>query len=317
MENKLYVSSSPHFRSNNSTRRIMLDVIIALMPASIAANVIFGFRAAILIAVCVSTCVLLEYASRKIMKRETTIGDLSAIVTGLLLALNLPVDINPLIAMFGCLVAIVVVKQMFGGIGMNFVNPALAARIVLLVSFPSAMMHWVTVDCAPKAAQIDAATSATPLAKGADAHYSYIDLLIGRCGGSIGEVCAAALLLGGVYLIIRRVISPIIPCVYLATAALMSLAIGLDPLYQLLAGGMMLGAIFMATDYTTSPVTNWGKVIYAVGCGLLTMLLRTYSNMPEGVSFSILLMNILVPHIERLTAPRTLGYVKKAKGEKQ
>ena len=316
MENKLYVSSSPHFRSNNSTRRIMLDVIIALLPTSVAACVIFGFRSAVLIAVCVATCVLLEYVSRKIMKRDTTIGDLSAVVTGLLLALNLPVDINPLIAMFGCLIAIVVVKQMFGGIGMNFVNPALAARIVLLVSFPSAMMHWVTVPGQPQGAMIDATTSATPLAAKAGT-YSYIDLLIGRCGGSIGEVCAIALILGGIYLVIRRVISPIIPCVYLATAALMSLAFGLDPLYQILAGGLLLGAIFMATDYTTSPVTNWGKVVYAVGCGVLTMLLRTYSNMPEGVSFSILLMNILVPHIERLTAPRTLGFVKKAKGEKK
>ncbi len=316
MENKLYVSSSPHFRSNNSTRRIMLDVIIALLPTSVAACVIFGFRSAVLIAVCVATCVLLEYVSRKIMKRDTTIGDLSAVVTGLLLALNLPVDINPLIAMFGCLIAIVVVKQMFGGIGMNFVNPALAARIVLLVSFPSAMMHWVTVPGQPQGAMIDATTSATPLAAKAGT-YSYIDLLIGRCGGSIGEVCAIALILGGIYLVIRRVISPIIPCVYLATAALMSLAFGLDPLYQILAGGLLLGAIFMATDYTTSPVTNWGKVVYAIGCGVLTMLLRTYSNMPEGVSFSILLMNILVPHIERLTAPRTLGFVKKAKGEKK
>ena len=316
MENKLYVSSSPHFRSNNSTRRIMLDVIIALLPTSVAACVIFGFRSAVLIAVCVATCVLLEYVSRKVMKRDTTIGDLSAVVTGLLLALNLPVDINPLIAMFGCLIAIVVVKQMFGGIGMNFVNPALAARIVLLVSFPSAMMHWVTVPGQPQGAMIDATTSATPLAAKAGT-YSYIDLLIGRCGGSIGEVCAIALILGGIYLVIRRVISPIIPCVYLATTALMSLAFGLDPLYQLLAGGLLLGAIFMATDYTTSPVTNWGKVVYAVGCGVLTMLLRTYSNMPEGVSFSILLMNILVPHIERLTAPRTLGFVKKAKGEKK
>lgn len=316
MESKLHVSSSPHFKGNNSTRRIMLDVIIALCPAAIAACVIFGLRSMVLIGVCVSTCVLLEYASRKIMKRDTTIGDLSAVVTGLLLALNLPVDINPLIAMFGCLIAIVVVKQMFGGIGMNFVNPALAARIVLLVSFPSAMMHWVTAAGAPAAAQIDATTSATPLAA-APGVYSYIDLLIGRCGGSIGEVCAVALILGGIYLVVRRVISPIIPCVYLGTAALMSLIVGLDPLYQLLSGGLLLGAIFMATDYTTSPVTKWGKVIFAVGCGFFTILLRAYSNMPEGVSFSILLMNILVPHIERLTTPRTLGYVKKAKGEKK
>ena len=313
MENKLYVSSSPHFRSTNSTRRIMLDVIIALMPASIAACVIFGLRSLVLIGVCVATCVLLEYISRKVMKRDTTIGDLSAVVTGLLLALNLPVDINPLIAMFGCVVAIVVVKQMFGGIGMNFVNPALAARIVLLVSFPSAMMRWVAPFGSTGA---DAVTAATPLAAEVGT-FSYIDLLIGRCGGSIGEVCAAALLLGGVYLVIRKVISPIIPCVYLATAALMSLVLGLDPLYQLLSGGIMLGAIFMATDYTTSPLTKWGKVIFAAGCGILTILLRTYSNMPEGVSFSILLMNIMVPHIERLTVPRTLGYVKKSKEAKK
>lgn len=316
MDNKLYVSSSPHIRDNNSTRRIMLDVIIALMPTSVAACVIFGFRSAVLIAVCVATCVLLEFVSRKIMKRESTIGDLSAVVTGLLLALNLPVDINPLIAMFGCLIAIVVVKQMFGGIGMNFVNPALAARIVLLVSFPSAMMHWVTVADAPARAVIDATTSATPLAakKGT---FSYIDLLIGRCGGSIGEVCAIALVLGGVYLVIRRVISPIIPCVYLATAGVMSLIFGLNPVFQILTGGMLLGAIFMATDYTTSPITTPGKVIYAIGCGFFTMLLRNFSNMPEGVSFSILLMNILVPLIERITVPKTLGFVKKAKGEKK
>ncbi|MBQ3286236.1 MAG: RnfABCDGE type electron transport complex subunit D [Ruminococcus sp.] len=313
MEVKLHVSSSPHFKSNNSTRRIMLDVIIALCPAAIAACVIFGMRSLVLIAVCVATCVLLEYVSRKIMKRDTTIGDLSAVVTGLLLALNLPVDINPLIAMFGCLIAIVVVKQMFGGIGMNFVNPALAARIVLLVSFPSAMMHWVPALGAPQAAAVDAATSATPLVAEPGV-YSYVDLLLGRCSGSIGEVCAVALILGGIYLVIRRVISPIIPCVYLATAALMSLIVGLDPLYQLLSGGILLGAIFMATDYTTSPVTKWGKVIFAFGCGVLTILLRAFSNMPEGVSFSILLMNILVPLIERATVPRTLGYVKKKKG---
>ena len=316
MENKLYVSSSPHFRGSATTRRIMLDVIIALIPTSIAACVIFGLRAMVVIGVCVATCVLLEYICRKVMKRDTTIGDLSAVVTGLLLALNLPVDINPLIAMFGCIVAIVVVKQMFGGIGMNFLNPALAARIVLLVSFPSDMMRWGSFLKAPASATVDGITYATPLAAGSGV-YSYVDLLIGRCGGSLGEVCAAALLLGGVYLVIRRVISPIIPCVYLASAALMSLIVGLDPLYQLLSGGLMLGAIFMATDYTTSPLTKWGKVIFAVGCGVLTILLRAYSNMPEGVSFSIILMNILVPHIEELTIPRTLGYVKKTKEAKK
>ena len=306
MEQKLHVSASPHFKGSNTTRRIMLDVIIALIPASIMACVIFGMRSMVLIAICIATCVVLEYISRKIMKRDTTIGDLSAVVTGLLLALNLPVDINPLIAMFGCLIAIVVVKQMFGGIGMNFVNPALAARIVLLVSFPGPMMHWVTAAGAPKAAAIDATTSATPLAAEPGV-YSYVDLLLGRCGGSIGEVCALALILGGIYLVIRKVISPIIPCVYLGTAAVMSLIVGLDPLYQLLSGGLMIGAIFMATDYVTSPSTAWGKVIFGVGAGLITFLIRYFGVYPEGVSFAILFMNILTPYIDSWTKHKIFG----------
>lgn len=311
MENKMYVSSSPHFQSSSSTTKIMLDVIIALLPATIASVVIFGPLSLMLIGVCVATCVLCEYVSRKVMKRNTTIGDLSAVVTGLLLALNLPVNINPLIAIFGSIVAIVVVKQMFGGIGMNFVNPAIAARIVLLVSFPNAMMTWVDAFWykAP-----DAVASATPLA---DNSYSYTQLLLGTHGGSLGETCAIALILGGIYLVIRKVISPIIPCVYIATSALMSLALGLDPIYQILSGGLLLGAIFMATDYTTSPITKWGKVIFATGCGVLTILLRVYSNMPEGVSFSIILMNILVPLIEMITTPRAFGKTKEKKGDKK
>ncbi|MBR2714982.1 MAG: RnfABCDGE type electron transport complex subunit D [Ruminococcus sp.] len=307
MENKMYVSSSPHFRSDSSTTKIMLDVIIALIPACIAATIIFGPMSLMLIGVCVATCVLSEYISRKVMKRDNTIGDLSAVVTGLLLALNLPVNINPLIAMFGCIVAIVVVKQMFGGIGMNFVNPALAARIVLLVSFPNAMMTWVDAFYYKNP---DAVTSATPLASEVGA-YSYVDLLLGTHGGSLGETCAVALVIGGVYLVIKKVISPIIPCVYIASSALMALVIGQDPIYQILSGGLLLGAIFMATDYVTSPITKWGKVIYAIGCGVLTILLRTYSNMPEGVSFSILLMNILVPLIESATTPKAFGAVRK------
>ena len=311
MDSKLYVSSSPHFRSTSSTRKIMLDVIIALVPASIASVIIFGPMSLMLIGVCVATCVLAEFAARKIMKRDTTIGDLSAVVTGLLLALNLPVNINPLIAMFGCIIAIVVVKQMFGGLGMNFVNPALAARIVLLVSFPNAMMTWVDAFWynAP-----DAVTSATPLVAESGT-YSYTQLLLGTTGGSLGETCAIALVLGGIYLIIRKVISPIIPCIYIATSALMALAVGEDPVYQVLSGGLLLGAIFMATDYVTCPITKWGKVIYAIGCGALTILLRKYSNMPEGASFSILLMNILTPLIEMATTPKVFGKNKKAKGD--
>lgn len=312
MENKLYVSSSPHFRSNSSTTKIMLDVIIALIPATVASVVIFGPLSLMLIGVCIASCVLCEYICRKVMKRDTTIGDLSAVVTGLILALNLPVNINPLIAIFGCIVAIVVVKQMFGGIGMNFVNPAIAARIVLLVSFPNAMMNWVDAFYykAP-----DAVSSATPLSSDIGA-YSYVDLLLGTHGGSLGETCAIALILGGVYLVIRKVISPIIPCVFVASAGVMALLIGQDPIYQILSGGMLMGAIFMATDYTTSPITKWGKVIYAIGGGVLTILFRTYSNMPEGVSFAIILMNILVPHIESMTTPKAFGKVK-AKGDKK
>lgn len=312
MENKMYVSSSPHFRSNSSTAKIMLDVIIALIPASIASVVFFGFRALMLIGICVASCVLCEYIARKVMKRNTTIGDLSAVVTGLLLALNLPPSVNPLIAIFGSVVAIVVVKQMFGGLGMNFVNPALAARIVLLVSFPNAMMTWTNAF----SSDVDAVASATPLVAEAG-EYSYVELLLGAHGGSLGETCAVALILGGIYLVIRKVISPVIPCVYILSAGAMALIVGQDPLYQILSGGLLLGAIFMATDYVTCPITKWGKVIYAVLCGVLTILLRTYSNMPEGASFSILLMNILTPLIEMATTPKPFGYVKPKKGDKK
>lgn len=316
---KLFVSSSPHLRSKKTTTGVMLDVVIALMPALVMAVVYFGFQALLLAFICVATCVLTEYICRKVMKRKNTITDLSAVVTGLLLALNLPVGINPFIAVFGCVVAIVVVKQMFGGIGYNFVNPALAARVVLMVSFPTAMTTWTNTrfmeaDAVSSATTVDAVTSATPLAAGEGA-YSYLDLFLGNIGGSMGEVCTLAILLGGLYLVIRRVISPIIPVVYLGTAAIMSLILGLDPLYQLMSGGIMLGAVFMATDYVTSPITKWGKVIFGVGLGVLTMLIRTYSNLPEGVSFAILLMNILVPHIETLTKPRAFGESRK-KGDK-
>ena len=308
---KLFVSSSPHLRSKKTTTGVMLDVIIALIPALIMAVVYFGFKALLLAFICVATCVLTEYICRKVMKRQNTITDLSAAVTGLILALNLPVDISPFIAVFGCVVAIVVVKQMFGGIGYNFVNPALAARVVLMVSFPTAMTTWANTRFMET---VDGVTSATPLAAGEGA-YSYLDIFLGNTGGSMGEMCTLAILIGGIYLVARRIISPIIPVVYIGTAALMSLILGLDPLYQLMSGGLVFGAVFMATDYVTSPITKWGKVIFGVGLGVLTMLIRTYSNLPEGVSFAILLMNILVPHIENLTKPRAFGESRK-KGEK-
>ncbi len=309
--NKMYASSSPHIRATASTRKIMLDVVISLIPAAIASVVYFGWRALSLCGVCILTCVVTEYLCRIVMKRDQTIGDLSAVVTGLLLALNLPSGLNPLIAVFGSVVAILVVKQMFGGIGMNFVNPALAARIVLMVSFPTAMTTWTTTAFQ----SVDAVSSATPLAAPSGT-YSYVDLLIGNHGGSMGETCALALILGGVYLVLRGVIKLTIPVVYIGVVGVMSFALGLNPVVQVLSGGLLIGAIFMATDYTTSPVTPWGKVIYAAGCGVLTVLIRTYSNNPEGVSFSILLMNILTPLIENITTPRPFGSKKSKEGAK-
>lgn len=319
----LRVSSSPHLHSPVTTPRLMRDVLIALLPALIASVVLFGPRALLLTAVCVAACVLAEYLSRKVMKRDNTIGDLSAAVTGLLLAFNLPASLPLWMAVIGCVVAIVVVKQCFGGLGQNFVNPAIAGRIVLMVSFPTQMTTWPAPFAYLSADR--AATTATPLASlpamlesgAADpaALPSLTDMLLGNRGGCLGEVCALALLLGGVYLIARRVISPIIPLCYIGTVALCMLpATGFDltlTAYELLSGGLILGAFFMATDYVTSPITSKGKVIFAIGCGLITTVIRLFASLPEGVSFSIMLMNILVPHIERLTAPKPFGTPKK------
>ncbi len=307
---KLLVSPSPHLRCGDTTQKLMLDVIIALIPAAIASVILFGWRALLVLAVTVLSCVLSEYVCRKVMKRDNTIGDLSAVVTGILLAFNLPVSINLFMAAFGSIVAIVVVKQMFGGIGQNFVNPALTARIVLMTSFPTAMNTW-TAPFAYTGASADAVTTATPLAvlqgTAEGTLPSYLDLFLGLRGGCLGEVCAAALLLGGLYLVARRVISPVIPLCYLGTVAVFALILGQDPLVHLLTGGLLLGAIFMATDYTTSPLTFKGRIVFGIGCGILTVLIRQFGALPEGVSFSIIIMNILVPHIERLTRPRPFG----------
>ena len=322
----LTASASPHVRSHDTTRGIMLDVIIALCPALIASVVLFGFRALAVTAVCVVCCVLFEFLSRKAMKRANTIGDLSAIVTGIILAFNLPSTIPFWMAAFGSLIAIVVVKQMFGGIGQNFVNPALLARIVLMVSFPKAMLSsWAT----PFAwrTDADAITSATPLAM-LKTGEGELPSLVSMCfakAGCLGEVCAAALLLGGIYLMIRRVISPVIPLCYIGTVAVCMLVRGFVSednaltfmLYELLSGGLMLGAFFMATDYATSPAFTKARVVYAIGCGLITSLIRIFGNMNEGVSFSIILMNILVPLIEDWTAPKPFGEVREKKEKKK
>ena len=315
MTEKLFVSPSPHLRGGDTTQKIMGDVLIALIPAAIASVVIFGFRALMVLAVTVISCVLSEYLSRKIMKRDNTIPDLSAVVTGVLLALNLPVSIHPLIAAFGGVVAIVVVKQMFGGIGMNFVNPALTARIVLMSSFPTQMSTWSEPFYYLKGSA-DAITTASPLnmmANGGELP-SLSALFLGFLAGCLGETCAVALLLGGVYLALRRVIRIEIPLCFIGTVFVFSWILGQNPVEHILTGGLLLGAIFMATDYTTSPITFSGRIIFGIGCGLLTVLIRVFGSLPEGVSFSIILMNILVPHIERLTRPKPFG--EEAKHEK-
>lgn len=303
---KLISSVSPHFHSPITTQKIMLDVIIALMPAAIASVIIFGFRSLLVIGVCVAVCVFCEWGFEKICKKENTTSDLSAVVTGLLLAFNLPVSIPLWQAAFGSVVAIVVVKQIFGGIGQNFANPALTARIVMMTAFSGSMTAWVFPD---------ASSTATPLAlfaKGElDSLPSLLDMFLGVRGGCLGETCTLALLLGGIYLLVKRVISWHLPVAFLGTVALMSLVCGQQPLYQLMSGGLMIGAIFMATDYSTSPATKRGKIIAGVFCGLITVLIRFWGNFPEGVSFAILLMNILTPYIEKLTRAKAVGGAKR------
>ena len=327
----LTVSASPHIKSPSTVTGIMLDVIIALIPAAFAGVAVFGIRAAIVIAVCVISCVLFEYISRRVLKRSSSIGDLSAVVTGLLLAFNLPVGIPLWMCVVGSFVAIVIVKQMFGGIGHNFANPAITARIVMLVSFTSAMTKFTQ----PLSNSLDAVTSATPLA-----HLTAIDLsgditaqmnagfesgdipgilnmLFGIRSGCIGEVCSVAIVFGAIYLILRGIISIKIPLSYLLTVAIfMFIASDFNVMftvYEILGGGLLLGAFFMATDYSTSPINNKGKIVFGIGCGILTAVIRLYGSLPEGVSYSILLMNIATPLIEKATAPKFFGFIPQKK----
>lgn len=349
----LQVSSSPHIRSKATTQSIMRDVIIALLPVTVASGFIFGLRAVLVVLTSVCSCVLFEYLARKVMKRENTVADLSAVVTGLLLGLSLPPTIPFYMVVIGALFAIVVVKQMFGGIGNNFVNPALSARIFLVISFPSQMTTWTVREGAfsflDSVLGKDLVSSATPLllmrnslsdaASSATSSAtilsestglpSLLSLFLGDKAGCIGETCIVALLLGAIYLFIRKVIVPWIPLAYLGSFTLLVLLFGHTPLFEavrnnplsldvwkeamyepafmLLTGGLVIGAFFMATDYVTSPVTTSGRVIFGVGCGVLTFLIRYYGNMAEGVSFAIILMNILTPHIDRLTMIKPFG----------
>lgn len=304
MNNDLILSVSPHIRSNITTRRIMLDVVISLLPAAIAGTLIFGIRSLAVIAVCVTSAVISEYLFNKAAKKPNTITDLSAVVTGLLLSLNLPANTPLWQAAVGAAFAIIFVKCVFGGIGQNFANPAITARIFMLVAFGS-----MSSAAFPK--NIDAVSSATPLAvlqNGGEVKIT--DLLLGTRGGSIGETCTIALIIGGLYLLFRKVISWHTPVIFVATVFLFTFAVKGDAFTALeytLSGGLFIGAIFMATDYATTPVTKWGKVIFGIGAGLLTVLIRLWGVYPEGVSFAILLMNILTPYIDKWTAKKPFG----------
>ena len=310
--NMLNVSSSPHVRDNSSTRRIMLDVCIALLPACIFGIVNFGMRALAVLVVSVITCVVSEYLFEHFMHRPITVGDLSAVVTGLLLGMNMPHTIPLWIVMLGSVFAIIVVKQLFGGLGQNFMNPALAARCFLLISFAGRMTSFT----------YDGVTGATPLAllKSGES-VNVLSMFLGTTAGVIGETSAVAILVGALYLIIRKVITPLIPMVYLAVFSVFILLFGghgFDMTYlaaELCGGGLMLGAFFMATDYVTSPVNTVGRIVYGIILGILTGLFRIFGNSAEGVSYAIIFSNILVPLIEKLTVPRAFGVVREKKSK--
>ncbi|NLP13878.1 MAG: RnfABCDGE type electron transport complex subunit D [Clostridium sp.] len=321
MEDRMVVSSSPHIRDKANTQRIMIDVVIALLPAVFAGVYFFGARVLLVVMVSILSCVVSEFLSRRAMKRNNTISDFSAVVTGLLLALNLPPTIPLWVAAVGSVIAIVIIKQLFGGLGQNFVNPAMGARIILMISYPGFMTNWAKpgIDAVSAATSgVDAISTATPLgllkegALTADLP-SYADLFWGNVLGCIGETSAAALLIGAVYLFARRIISPEIPLAFIGTTALFTWIFGGttpftgDFLFHILAGGLLLGAIYMATDYATSPMTVKGRIIMGIGCGLLTGVIRLFTNYAEGVSFAIILMNIMVPLIDRYTIPKSFG----------
>ncbi|MBE5915422.1 MAG: RnfABCDGE type electron transport complex subunit D [Pseudobutyrivibrio ruminis] len=312
MSNLLKVSSSPHVRAKDDTSRIMLYVLIALMPTTIFGIFNFGIRALLLVLVCIITCVLSEFLFEKAVGKKSTIGDLSAAVTGLLLALNLPHTLPVWQAVLGSVFAIVVVKMLFGGLGQNFMNPALGGRVFLLISFAATMTNF----------EFDGVAGATPLAllKNGES-VNTLDMLIGRCGGTIGETSALCILLGAIILILLGVIDLTIPGIYIVTFSIFIMLFGghgFDTTFlvaHLCGGGLMLGAFFMATDYVTSPITPGGKVIYGICLGVLTGVFRIFGNSAEGVSYAIIFSNLLVPLIEKVTVPRAFGIVKEKKAK--
>lgn len=316
------VSGTPHVRSKESIQSIMRDVIIALIPATAMGIYFFGIPALILIAVSIVASVFFEWLYQKLLKKPVTISDLSAVVTGLLLAMNLPASAPIWVPIVGAAFAIIFAKQLFGGLGQNFINPALAGRAFLLASYPTEMTSWT----APVGfSGADAAAVATPLATlktGVMPDASLADVILGtNIGGCIGETCAVALIIGGIYLLVKHVISWRIPVLYILTVFVLTAAIGRKglrvPVYEIFTGGLMLGAFFMATDYASSPVTPKGQIIFAIGCGIITTLIRIFGGYPEGVSYSILIMNLAVPLIERFTEPKIFGALPKVKEAKK
>ena len=322
MEKKTYsnlvVSSAPHIVSSVDTSRIMAMVLLAMVPSLVVSVYVFGMRVLALTAVCIVASVFFEWAYNKLMKKTQTVGDLSAAVTGMLIAFNVPSGLPFWIAILGCFIAIIIVKQLYGGIGKNLVNPAITARIVLFISFATEMTTWPL----PRMAA-DAVSTATPLgilAEGGAELPNNMELFLGFVGGSMGEVSAIALMVGGLFLILKKVISPIIPFTFIGTVFVFAFIYysvtgdgnALDmAIFHILAGGVMLGAFFMATDYVTTPLLPMGKVIFGIGCGLITMLIRLFGQYPEGVSFSILLMNVLTPLINNFCQNRMYGGAKK------
>lgn len=313
---KYIVSAAPHIHTEKTVSGIMTDVIIALMPAAIFGCVMFGYKAAILIIACMASCVLAEFVFCKIVKKPSTIGDMSAVVTGLLLALNLSPEVPVYMAVIGSVFAIVIVKQVFGGLGKNFMNPALGARCFMLIAWTSAMTTFVN----PLAGGgPDAISSATPLAVMKTGELAnaptLLNAFLGFVPGTIGETSVVMILIGFIYLLIKKVITPKIPLAYILTFAVLTFFFGKNgdmsavnyTLMQLCSGGLFLGAVFMATDYTTTPTTPVGMIIFGIGCGVLTFVIRQFGGYPEGVSFSIILMNIVAPLIEKATIPKSFG----------
>ena len=313
-----FVSLAPHIRSNDTVQKIMLDVIIALVPAMIASVYFFGMRSILLILTCVVACVATEYVTQTALKKTVQIKDLSAVVTGILIALNMPQSFPLWMAAFGSVFSILIVKECFGGIGFNFMNPALAARLVLMASWPKQITGYISPELLKQGVtDLDSITYATPLQLIAAGDFTNLpqmkDMFIGNIGGVIGETSAIALLIGFAYLVFRKVISWEIPVIYVATTAvclgILGIPMNVIP-YELLAGGLLLGAIFMATDYTTNPINRKGRIIFALGCGILTAVIRVKASLPEGVSYAICLMNLATPLIDKLTVTSAYGEAK-------